>query len=70
MTRLASGDPQIWLDIFTTNRDAMIQAIDVFGQALARFRGVLSESHDQALMDLLCQTKETRDTWIKRCGPK
>lgn len=66
MTRLASGDPQIWRDIFATNREAMIEALDAFAQELSGFRDCLSQNKDQAMLELLDKGKQVRDTWNHR----
>lgn len=63
MTRLASGDPKIWLDIFTTNRQAILEALDDLDQELSSFRHMLSENQDKPLLELLSQSKKARDTW-------
>ncbi len=64
-TRVASADPRVWLDIFATNRQAVIETIDAFTQQLAAFRRTLSQGNDQDLLALLDQTKQMRDQWIQ-----
>ncbi len=63
-TRVASGDPQIWSDIFATNRQAIAKAIEVFGDELAEFRQMLLDKKDETLLETLCQNKAIRDRWI------
>jgi len=65
-TRIASGDPGLWTDIFRTNSKAMIQAVDAFIAELSRFRGHLDSGNDKAVQDWLTHTKTARDQWIDR----
>jgi prephenate dehydrogenase len=64
-TRVASGDPRIWADIFTTNRAAVMQVIDTFRGELDQFRELLAKSDPQAMQALLQQAKDHRDAWLR-----
>ena len=64
-TRVASGDPRVWTDIFSTNRDAMVASLDEMVAAIAKLRGVIDSGDDEALHQWLINAKETRDTWLK-----
>ncbi len=65
-TRIASGDPRVWTDIFTTNRQAMLDSIDHFAMELGRFREVVAAGDEEQMMRLLSDVKEARDTWLKQ----
>ena len=65
-TRIASGDPRVWTDIFTTNKQAMLSSIDHFTQLLAGFREVISHGNETEMMRLLTEIKQARDTWLKQ----
>lgn len=65
-TRIASGDPRVWTDIFTTNRDAMLDSIDHFAMQLAAFRNVVSSGDEAEMLRLLTEVKHARDTWLKQ----
>ncbi len=65
VTRVASGDPGLWLDIFLTNRRAVLSAIHAFQRELRRFRRHLAATDKRALMDLLAKAKTGRDEWIQ-----
>ncbi len=69
-TRVASGDPTVWLDIFTTNRQAVIESLDAIDQHTAQFRRMLTDQDDDALLELLTRAKQDRDNWIKTLGPQ
>ena len=64
-TRVASGDPQVWLDIFTSNREAVIQAINAFSDRLAAFRHGLTQDDHSSILEFLRRSKEARDQWPK-----
>ncbi|MEX2214443.1 MAG: prephenate dehydrogenase [Phycisphaeraceae bacterium] len=64
-TRIASGDPRVWTDIFTSNRSAMLESIDQFTAELAKFRKVIDGGDESALTQLLEEAKHARDTWLK-----
>ena len=63
-TRIASGDPGLWLDIMRLNRRSLLAAIDDLTDELARAREALASGDDDALMDLLDRAKRRRDAWI------
>ncbi|UCD30291.1 MAG: prephenate dehydrogenase/arogenate dehydrogenase family protein [Planctomycetota bacterium] len=65
-TRIASGDPQLWMDIFGTNRKAMIKALDQLIAELTRFRGQLDRDDSKAIHDWLAKSKQIRDRWIAK----
>jgi len=65
-TRVASGDPRVWTDIFTTNREAMLDAIDHFAGALDTFRTVVASGDESEMMRLLTDVKQARDTWLNQ----
>lgn len=64
-TRVASGDPRVWTDIFTTNREAVLASLDEFADALAAFRAVVDEGDAERMHKLLEEAKAARDTWLK-----
>lgn len=65
-TRVASGDPHLWLDIFTSNREAVVAAIDEFSAELAVFRNALAKKKDVRVLQLLNAAKQGRDAWLRR----
>lgn len=62
-TRIAAGDPDIWLDIFQTNREAVMASVDLLSEELEKFRKALARSDNGALLRLLKGAKEVRDNW-------
>ncbi|MHC4441349.1 MAG: prephenate dehydrogenase [Planctomycetota bacterium] len=65
-TRIASGSPDIWTDIFRTNRRAVIQAVDQIIAELNRFRRRLDSNDIKAIDDWLAANKQARDNWIAK----
>lgn len=65
-TRVASGDPQIWLDIFTTNRQPLVEMIDAFAGQLSGLRQALLEGRDTEILQWLRSNKQARDGWVKQ----
>jgi len=65
-TRIASGDPAMWTDIFRTNRKAMVQAVDRLIAELAGLRARLEKDDARGLEKWLTDSKEARDQWVAR----
>ena len=65
-TRVASGDPRVWTDIFITNRQAMLDTIDHYAAELATFRALIESNDEAELLKLLEAAKNARDTWLKQ----
>ncbi|NLX14044.1 MAG: prephenate dehydrogenase/arogenate dehydrogenase family protein [Phycisphaerales bacterium] len=63
-TRIASGDPQMWTEIFQTNRRALIAALDRLMGELNRFRDRLSNGDTEAILQWLSHSKQARDQWL------
>jgi prephenate dehydrogenase len=60
-TRIAAGDPLIWSAIFKQNRQAVLDALQVFGERLAAFRRALEASDMATVENLWSQAKKVRD---------
>lgn len=65
-TRIASGDPGLWRDIFGTNRRPVINALDDFARQLRQFRQLLAADDRAGIERLLAAAKRRRDRWITR----
>lgn len=63
-TRLASGDPEMWRDILTTNRGAVLAALDRFAKDLAQLRDQVDRADADALERFLSKAKTRRDGTI------
>lgn len=60
-TRIASGDPELWIDIFDQNRENIIKSIDQFMTELAGFKNDLLNKNNVMLCDKLKKAKLSRD---------
>jgi prephenate dehydrogenase len=60
MTRIAASHPAIWLDILTSNRDAVLAALDAYLAALRDARELVAAGDRDALAELLAQARSAR----------
>lgn len=63
-TRVASGSPEMWRDIALANREAILAALDGFGNSLATLRSAVERGDAAALESILATTRERRERWI------
>lgn len=61
-TRIASGSPEMWVDICTTNRDKIIEILDSLDEDIKAFRRAILDSDREGLEALLSSAKRTRDS--------
>ncbi len=64
-TRVASGNPLIWRDIFQTNRKAIMESIDVYTAKMKIFRQMLEDQEMPRILEELELLKEQRDQWVQ-----
>jgi len=60
-TRLASGDPRLWLQIAGQNRDNMLSALEQYGRHLSALHGAIRDQDHTRLENLLTLAKKNRD---------
>lgn len=60
-TRIAAGDPNVWLPIFLDNRDAVLAGLDEFAVQLATIRESLSNSDAKEIRRLWEEGKAIRE---------
>ncbi|MBF8278209.1 MAG: PheA [Candidatus Brocadiaceae bacterium] len=60
-TRVASGDPELWVNIFKQNRENVIKSIDRFIVELNGFREDLLTKDNASLLERLTRAKDARD---------
>ena len=65
-TRLASGDPEMWRDIFVTNRKAVLAAIGKLGKSIDLLRDLLERGDAAGIERFLAKAKTRRDATIAR----
>jgi prephenate dehydrogenase len=60
MTRIAAGDPGIWPDICVANRDAIVDALDGYLEALGGVRALVAGRDRDGLLELLERARAAR----------
>jgi len=60
MTRIAAGDPSIWLDICVDNRDAILGVLDDLLDSLVVMRRIVAEGDSAALQERLLLAQQAR----------
>ena len=61
-TRIASGDPILGVDMFTTNKKAVLKMIGSFKKALSNLERLIKEGNGEKVREELAQAKEVRDS--------
>ena len=64
-TRLASGDPRMSHDIWATNREALIHWLDRMAAELQRYRDMLQDAKDKALLETFARAQLERDAFLQ-----
>jgi prephenate dehydrogenase len=62
MTRVAAGNPAIWPDILTANRDAVLAALDRYVAALGDVRRMVLDGDRVGLLTMLQRARQGRRT--------
>jgi prephenate dehydrogenase len=65
-TRLASGDPEMWRDIFVNNRRHILAAFDAFEEELLALRDLVEMGDAKGLERFFAAAKKRRDATIAR----
>ncbi|SHE77434.1 3-phosphoshikimate 1-carboxyvinyltransferase [Microbulbifer donghaiensis] len=69
-TRIASSDPVMWRDIMLANRDAILQAIDLYSANLSSLRAAIAAGDSERLMGVFTRAKAARDHFTKLLARK
>jgi len=65
LTRIADSSPEIWRDICDTNRQAIVDAIDLFASRLLDFRNRLTDGDESLIEDFFESSRRTRETYLR-----
>ena len=61
-TRVAGGDPNLWLAILTANRQHVLDGLDMLGQTVGNLRESLEQGDNESLLSILeAAAKKKRD---------
>jgi prephenate dehydrogenase len=61
-TRIASGDPILGVDMFTTNKKAVLKMISTFRKSLSSLEKLIKEGNGEKIREELEQAKKFRDS--------
>lgn len=67
-TRIAAGSPEVWRDIFTSNRAAVLSELQQVKAALEQAENALQSGNDEQLQDFLERAALARRFWGSRSG--
>ncbi len=65
-TRVASGDPGMWMDIFLTNRGEMIKTLNITMRNLRKLQSAIRRSDAAAIKEFLEAAKASREELMTR----
>ena len=65
ITRLASGDPAMSHGIWVTNREAIIHWVERVMDELRRFRDMLKDAQDEALLETFFKAQADREAYLR-----
>lgn len=60
-TRLASGSPELWRDIFKENRDNILAAMTNFARTFGNLAKAIRDGDESQITDILTDAKKKRD---------
>src|SRR5690348_36766 len=65
MSRLAAGDPDLYIGVTRTNRENLLEVLDAISKELGRIYRHL-EADDPRLVELLEEARDVRERWAKK----
>ena len=60
-TRIAAGDPELWLQIFIHNRENILTALEQYGSKLSILHAALRDGDAEEILKILTLAKKNRD---------
>ena len=60
--RIGGSDPKMWTDIFLSNKESILKAIDAYKDSLDELSKLLEDGNEKALQDLLASIKEYKNS--------
>lgn len=60
-TRIAASSPDMWRDIFLTNREQLLQTLGDFQEGVQRLRHAIEDRDATYMMDVMSRAKSARD---------
>jgi prephenate dehydrogenase len=68
-TRIASSHPEMWRDICTANRKALLVELDAYMAELLRTRVLLASADSAGLETMFATARARRDAWLESLLP-
>lgn len=68
-TRIAASDPGLWVPILRGNRTAVLDALDAYGDTLARLRDALAGERWDEVQQLLARASTARQRLVPKAAP-
>ena len=62
--RIAGSSPEMWADICVANRDALLAALEDYGNVLEQTRAAIERADAQELRRLFAQARSAREKWL------
>jgi prephenate dehydrogenase len=60
-TRVAAGDPELWRQVLSLNRDNVLTALEQYGTKLAAVHAAIRDDDQNAIFRFLTQAKKNRN---------
>ena len=60
--RIGGSDPKMWTDIFLSNKDSILKAINAYKESLDELSEILEADNEKSLQDLLTKIKEYKNS--------
>lgn len=64
-TRIAGSSPEMWRDICTGNRDALLVQLDAYAQALAGLRALVASADGAGIERVFAAARAARNRWLE-----
>ena len=62
-TRIAASSPEMWTQIFATNRTELLAALDDIGAETARFRALITAGDWAGVQHYFATARDRREAW-------
>lgn len=60
--RIGGSDPKMWTDIFLSNKNSIVQAIDAYKDSLDNLKELFNDGDEKALQEFLTSIKEYKNS--------
>jgi prephenate dehydrogenase len=66
--RIAGSSPEMWRDICTANRDALLELLDDYAEELEIARGAIESGDGSALTEMFERARSARERWLVKAA--